>query len=494
MDLLAHVDGVMESSHAPLPGQIWAVFFEDDTYWHERLLLWRLSENVWFVLTPDLDLYPEDWSLVGGDGPSKIKLKGEDFRWWSRVGGSSYRFADPIASDQQLRSYIKQAYKEGLTVEGFDPDWRPSHVVDTNGVVQEAGEFLKDLLITHRLTKKGPGHRAGLGLRDEARLSPGQEEDINSVKPIVPAGGNQVWIITENVEEFKVGDTANVKFDRDLMIGGHTGLIKTATGWVKAELVGIGEAVEVADARRGVVSSKAVPAGGDVGLDKGPGDPEAAEDGATDARCLVVDYDNQGVRFKDWRTLASEIRDYGYEDWPFDGPATVVHMVKHMQKFGGDPKQWLELWCRQKGIADQDRVKHELRSLMDVLHLGGTYDQLNLPILASFETVARRVQCIVDAYAAGGSSPDWGNAKLFTGYVGPDDLVMPQLRSWAARRGKEEVELYQARSRMKELKKHSTAVEEAAGSVADGSVAAGGPAKPKRRPRGKGLEPPAAGQ
>ncbi len=31
---------------------------------------------------------------------------------------------------------------------------------------------------------------------------------------------------------------------------------------------------------------------------------------------------------------------------------------------------------------------------------------------------------------------------------------MPQLRSWAARRGKEEVELYQARS-MKELKKHS---------------------------------------
>lgn len=91
---------------------------------------------------------------------------------------------------------------------------------------------------------------------------------------------------------------------------------------------------------------------------------------------------------------------------------------------------------------------------MDVLNYGGCYDQLNLPILACFETVARRVQCIVDAYSAGGSSPDWGNAKLFTGYVGPDDVVMPQLRTWAARRGKEEVELYQARNRMKELKKH----------------------------------------
>ena len=69
---------------------------------------------MWYVLTPDLDLYPEDWSLTGGDGPSKIKLKGTDFVWWSRVGGSSYRFAKPVADDQQLRSYIKQAFRDGL--------------------------------------------------------------------------------------------------------------------------------------------------------------------------------------------------------------------------------------------------------------------------------------------------------------------------------------------------------------------------------------------
>ncbi len=59
---------------------------------------------------------------------------------------------------------------------------------------------------------------------------PGQEEDISSVKPIVASDGGQIWIITENVDEFKVGDTAPLKFDRDLMIGDHTGLIKTASG------------------------------------------------------------------------------------------------------------------------------------------------------------------------------------------------------------------------------------------------------------------------
>ena len=79
------------------------------------------------------------------------------------------------------------------------------------------------------------------------------------------------------------------------------------------------------------------------------------------------------------------------------------------------------------------------------------------------ETVARRVQCIVDAYAQGGSaSPDWGNAKLFTGYVGPDDLVMPQLKSWAARKGKEEVELFQRQQRKQLLLQQMAAYPQAA--------------------------------
>ena len=66
---------------------------------------------------------------------------------------------------------------------------------------------------------------------------------------------------------------------------------------------------------------------------------------------------------------------------------------------------------------------------------------------------------------------------MFTGYVGPDDLIMPQLRTWAARKGKEEVELQQARLKMKELRKPSAAVEESAAAAADGSLPAGSKAK-----------------
>ena len=151
-----------------------------------------------------------------------------------------------------------------------------------------------------------------------------------------------------------------------------------------------------------------------------------------------------------------------------------------MHRYGGDPKQWLELWCRQKGISGQNRVKHDLKMPYGGFRLGwhrGTYDQLTMPVLCAFETLARQVQSIVDAYAQGSGAPDWGNARLFTGYVGPDDLIMPQLRTWAARKGKEEVELQQAMLKMKELRKPSAAVEESAAAAADGSLPAGSKAK-----------------
>ena len=290
----------------------------------------------------------------------------------------------------------------------------------------------------------------------------------------------------ETIDSYKLGDSVPVNPQRDLMVGQRTGLVQCLSGWLKVELVETEEAPEFMRSRRPLQDQSSPPDPPKAV------EPEKAEP-PCDARTLFVDTDEQGVRFKEWRLVVSESQLYSYEDWPHEGPATVHHLLKHVGKYGGDPKLWLELWCRQKNIAEQDRVKHELRCLMEVLYLGGTFDQLNMPVLASFETVARRVQSIVDAYSVGsGSAPDWGNAKLFTGYAGPDDLVMPQLKTWAARRGKEEVELFNARSKMKELRRGAPVVEEAAAAAADGSLPAGSAPKNRApRRRGKGLKPPA---
>ena len=114
----------------------------------------------------------------------------------------------------------------------------------------------------------------------------------------------------------------------------------------------------------------------------------------------------------------------------------------------------MQLRLKKHGIAETDRVAHELRTLVDIIYLGGSYDQLNLPSLASFEAASRRMQT-VEAFSTGSSSvPEWwGHAKLFTGSHSPDDLVSRGLRAWAAKKGREEVELMTARQKMRDARR-----------------------------------------
>ena len=136
-------------------------------------------------MTPDNDLYPENLACVGGDGPIKLKVKGVDFKYWSRVGGSSYRFAEPLDSDDVFRAHVKQAFREGQGLASFDADWRPSHIVDVKGATQDCDSYLGSSLVTRRLTNKRPALRAGGGLQVEVAAG-GDGRD--SVRPIVLPG------------------------------------------------------------------------------------------------------------------------------------------------------------------------------------------------------------------------------------------------------------------------------------------------------------------
>ena len=107
--------------------------------------------------------------------------------------------------------------------------------------------------------------------------------------------------------------------------------------------------------------------------------------------------------------------------------------------------------ARVPGFNPGSGNAHEVRSLVEALWLGGCYDQLNMPSLASFEAIGRRLQTMVEAYAnSGGGAPDWAHALLFTGTVSADHIVSGDLRSWAGKKGKEEVELIAARSKLKD--------------------------------------------
>ena len=211
----------------------------------------------------------------------------------------------------------------------------------------------------------------------------------------------------------------------------------------------------------------------------------AVDSPADDARTLAVDFDEQGERFKEWRLVVAESREYSYRDWPWEGPLTVQYILKQTLKQGGNPKQWLLLWARAKGVQENDRVMHELRTITEALYQGGVYDQLNMACLSSFEVLCRRLASIVDAYSAGSASgPDWGAARYITNLRGPEDIVAPQLRNWAAKRGKDDVELANARAKIKDHRRLLPPDGED-GDPATGSTDAGAKAKPGKG-RGRG--------
>eukprot|EP00959_Pyramimonas_sp_CCMP1952_P455970 9472410-Pyramimonas_sp.AAC.2 len=107
---------------------------------------------------------------------------------------------------------------------------------------------------------------------------------------------------------------------------------------------------------------------------------------------------------------------------------------------------WLADFCRDRRIEKSDRVFHELQNLVEVVYIGGTFDQLNMPALQCFERISRRISSIVDAYSGSGG-PSWRMARHYEGVSGVLDSVSPALRQWGIKRAKGENELNTARAR-----------------------------------------------
>ena len=489
-------DAKVEELSAIQVGMSLANFYEDDTMWHERLVLWPSMDDInsWYILTPDFDVYPEVFDLDGSQGPSRVRIKGTTFRYWSRFSQPTYRFAEPV-DDDTFRRYIEKAMDAVKKSGHWNDSKIPSTLVSRKGDSVPTSSYLGRLLTKYK-TSPGAGaffDPAAQGLLPGAYLGALQQ----NLKPVAPAPEGMVWISEEISAGKRLGEELDVCPGGGVMVDDTTALVQVGPGWVKGVLL----RVEAVPHHVELLKKKyeALPHPEELRRDLGP--PVAEEAGekgrdevafAEDARILQVDYDAQEERHKEWKNVCQEAADYSFRDWPYEGPLATLHMMKMMQKSGGSPKAWLQTWSRFKQVPDQDRIMHELRTLVEALEHGGCYDQLNLPSLACFECITRRIAAIVDAFGSNAQNPDWGAARIYTGYRGPEDIVMPQLKQWASKKGREEVELQQARSKMRDLRR-GVATEEAAGAVAEGALPS--TAVPKRKPgrkgAGRGLQPPA---
>ena len=233
----------------------------------------------------------------------------------------------------------------------------------------------------------------------------------------------------------------------------------------------------------------AATAGGKPDTDRGDGKgtdtpPEKdTQDAPEEVRTLWVDFDPRGERFKEWRQVCLESRTERWGDGHIEGPASLLHWMNQTARSGQNPKLWLAEFCRDRRIERSDRVFHELQNLVEVIYIGGTYDQLNMPALQSFERISRRIATIVDAYSGPGN-PSWRMARHYEGVAGVLDAVAPALRQWGIKKAKDENELNTARTRG--LKGSAGEDDEGGG---DDDKAEGGSGKPKGGGRGRGSAP-----
>ncbi|CAE6957111.1 CACNA1H, partial [Symbiodinium sp. CCMP2456] len=359
-----------------------------------------------------------------------------------------------VVSDEALKQSIAEILNELGDAVFADGAWRPEKILLQDGSLVDATAFMGRHLVPRRVSGKGPAGQSG------AQRAPG---------PLAAPPEGHLWLSAESGPNVNVGDEVDILGLGGVRMDDSNAAFFLGGRWYRAELV---KALDVDQ----YLKERLV------------WDPPAE-----DARTLAVDFDEHGERFKGWRQVVAESREYSYHDWPWEGPMTVLHTLKQTLKQGGNPKQWLLLWSRAKGVQEQDRVMHELRTITEALYQAGVYDQLNMACLSCFEVLCRRLASIVDAYAAGGASaPDWGAARYITNIRGPEDIVAPQLRAWAAKRGKEEVELANARAKIKDHRRLLPPDHEEADSSQTTSDA-GAKAAPKMRGRGRGGNVPPAG-
>ena len=152
---LAH-DAKAEELSGIQVGMTLASFYEDDTVWHERLVIWPSMEDpfAWYILTPDLDLYVEKYDLDAATGPNRVRMRGVTFKFWSRFREPVYRFRTEV-TDEDFKKYIQEAIEEIKKEGKWDDALVRRKLWDRSGEEVSATAYLGSVLVKR-------GQRTGL--------------------------------------------------------------------------------------------------------------------------------------------------------------------------------------------------------------------------------------------------------------------------------------------------------------------------------------------
>ena len=212
---------------------------------------------------------------------------------------------------------------------------------------------------------------------------------------------------------------------------------------------------------------------------KSPGEREAEEQ---DVRILPVLFDTAEER---WRTILEAVPDFlevDFDDFPLQGPRTILHDARQLRRLGLDFVQHHEGWVKKSGVRHSDRSVHEHASICRALNYMMCYDQLNLGGLASAEALNRRRTLIEHAHQGRPDAPSYEGSEEFLGVRESSDgsLIDPALQAHAAKRQATKAEILK-QTRLAAEEKRLSKKGDGKGKKDDGS--GGGPVSPEEDER-----------
>jgi hypothetical protein len=168
-----------------------------------------------------------------------------------------------------------------------------------------------------------------------------------------------------------------------------------------------------------------------------PGVSTDVEVARVDQRVLPVQYDNSGLRFREFRSAVSQYDNITFPDWPIPGNIlTTTWCCKFMLARAGSPTGWHQMWVSLGKLNPQDHHVMYHGDLCRIIEVAVCYDQLDAPSLASLELLFRQIQVCEDALKhkfanSAGSSDSTFDRHLMAGTSSNSSLcICPALMEW----------------------------------------------------------------
>ena len=380
---------------------------EEQELHHMRFLCEHLGGLNWMILTPDGDIYEEDYAASNTDILS-VHVMGPRGGVPQGINrGRVYRFDDLLNDGEKAEAFAAARA-------AFPNDRIRADVV-------------RDAVVAPGLSANRPG---------------GQSSNV---------GGT--WRAVHDHFGVSAGDIVFLDHDAVVLgeyalysIEGKTGIAYNTHVAGRAGNAQLNKWVKVQSFLFGSdVLPKEVPqVGSEFGVSPGPtagstkfdafkramegeaGVQEDKNEDPGDARTLAVHFEKDGERFRDYRDAVPMLTETSWRGFPIPGPRTIKWVTQFFKNSGVSPTQWHRNWQHllKLQITDPGVAEHEV--FCRVLESAICFDQLNVSELACFEILGRRFQLHEEKYrlklveaergAFRGSGVDVDEVALFMGY------------------------------------------------------------------------------